>query len=84
MNLKQRIILAITLLLAALAGLCPPWRTVYTSARAYGGAGSEFAGFSPLWRPRDTIDLRVLFVEWAAILFIGLAIALLLGDRKKP
>jgi|GEM_PF-6553382 len=84
MNLKQRIILVITLALAAVAGLCPPWRWVYTSARAYGGAGSEFAGFAPLWRPRDAIDLRMLFVEWAVIGFIGVAVALLFGDRQKP
>lgn len=71
MNLKQRIILAITLILAASAGLYPPWKPLGDRPR-----------FHALWQLSGEVDLRTLFTEWAVILFIGVAIALLLSDRR--
>ena len=76
MNRKQRIVLAVTLLVAAGAGLYPPW---HDEVYGYGGPNSHVTRFHFLFgnESNGSVAVLLLFAEWLIILFIGGAISLL-------
>lgn len=77
MNRGQRFVLTITFLLAAIAGLYPPWRT----PTPYG----TILEYRFLFAGLGNVALAILLTEWGVVCFLGLTVFVLIsGSDNLP
>ena len=83
MSNAQRLVLKVGLVVAAVAGLFPPWQVdmaaAVTGARGIVGVGHHFIlGTYHYWR----IDYAGLFVTWVVVALVTGAVVALMGGRS--